>query len=949
MYTSSNYLKQVAISTLFLFYAFFSFQAYSQEESSSRDFQKEFVYNWLDTSTYFIIFNSADSIARKNPDKAVRLYRILAEKSNKNGSTKWLIKSSFELGKILYSKGEYISAAQELKTALNYQEKSKTDPKELLKTLNLLGSIYNILEQPDKAIPYYQSILDIRYDQNNTYEVGRTLITLGILNRKVDQFTKSIELLKVAKDIFVSSNSVLEVATVHDNLGLAYLANNDLENANKELNSAKKIRVDNGDVRGLYNTLTHLVELQKKLGDIEEERSLLEKTENLSIRLGDRYANSSTKLQLADLFFREGNLKAAERQYLSVLYTANKDGWQELELAAVTGLYTIFKRSGNTAKALEYLERLTAVSNEINLKKSTSQIYHLEYLLDKQKAETVYESERRDSEYKRQEQEQANVIRNFIISLSLFGLLFVFSFLIFKSNLRSAKRRLFESNDRYKAIENTPFIGIIIHDNGKIVDCNQEFLRMVKQPKELVLKKNIMEFLFKDRTFKTGKSQFKVKADSNEALDVMIFEREITFDGKKMKIASLSDVSKVKEVEKELMEAKLSGEKLSNSKSQFLANMSHEIRTPLNGIIAGLDLLKREALSAEGQELVNIIKNSADNLFTLINDILDLNKVEAGKLDLQSKPFKLGSLIKETNELMQVKAQQKGIKLGIKLKGDVSSHIYGDQLRLKQILTNLLSNAVKFTSEGSVDLEVEAQEKENRLVNIRFSIQDTGVGIKKEDQRKIFETFTQGDLTSSKKYGGSGLGLSITKKLVEMMGGKLDFRSNYGQGSVFFFDIDLRKVPQKVEESLETSSRESNNNGSESDTKEFKILLAEDNKMNQKLVQIFCNRSNIPVTLAENGQEALDTFKSGEFDLVLMDVQMPIMDGLEATKSIRTWERRNNRDKAPIIALTANAMKGDKEKCIEAGMNDFIPKPFKKEELEKMIFQYINEKKALVN
>ncbi|MCK8818030.1 response regulator [Natroniella sulfidigena] len=568
--------------------------------------------------------------------------------------------------------------------------------------------------------------------------------------------------------------------------------------------------------------------------------------------------------------------------------------------------------------------------------------------------------------------------------------------------------------------------------------------------------------------------------------------KPITNDGRVTHIVGSSvDITDHKAKEKELRIKNIELEQVKNeaveasrAKSDFLATMSHEIRTPMNSIIGMTELLLETELDKEQEKYIKILQNSGDNLLTLINDILDLSKIEAGKIQLEEVAFNLIETIEDIAEIMSVKAYKKGLELPVRITPKVPEYVLGDKTRLKQVLINLIGNAIKFTEEGEVVVQVDAkQELElNSGVELIFKIKDTGIGIVKDKQKKIFSSFTQADSSSTRKYGGTGLGLTITQKLVELMGGNIGVDSKPGEGSIFYFTIQLpiqeemkvekktfncrykfedlkilavddnstnllildeiltakgakvtlvdnvdsaiTKLKKSVEEddfyqlvlldymmpikggfalveyiredsklnqlkiimlssNFERQAKKSSlsqevdeflmkpirkkellNNIAEVmgieyfegakedriedkdaksdnvDDKQLKILVVEDVKDNRLLINAYLKKTVHQLKMVENGAEAIKEFKEDDYDLVLMDIQMPVMDGYQATKKIRDWEKEQNLEETPIVALTAYALEKDIKKSLEVGCNQHLSKPIKKEELFDLIASF---------
>ncbi len=418
---------------------------------------------------------------------------------------------------------------------------------------------------------------------------------------------------------------------------------------------------------------------------------------------------------------------------------------------------------------------------------------------------------------------------------------------------------------------------------------------------------------------------FRIKKENGEYLFAFSQGHVVYFPDGKVRniIGTVQDVTKWKTVESELRKNKILAEESMKVKEQFLANMSHEIRTPMNGIIGLSSLLLNSELNQEQKEYVGAIKASGDNLLVIINDILDFSKLEAGKMTFEKASFNLKETIKFILDILKPKAIQKGLLLESIVDNSLPEFIVGDSVRLNQILMNLIGNAIKFTEQGSVALKVNILRDENDELELEFLVRDTGIGIPDDKKNSIFESFTQASNNTTRKFGGTGLGLTITKKLVELQGGQIWVDSKLNEGSVFGFNLNFLKKSSRTIASDEHILQEN----SIEMLKGLRVLLVEDNPINQLVAKKVLDLAGCKLTSAENGRIAIEKLHAGSYDIILMDIQMPEMDGYQATEYIRHRMEYPTRD-IPILALTASALNGESKRCFEAGMNDYISKPF---------------------
>jgi len=520
-------------------------------------------------------------------------------------------------------------------------------------------------------------------------------------------------------------------------------------------------------------------------------------------------------------------------------------------------------------------------------------------------------------------------------------------------------RQLKESEARIHAILDTAPNGIItISEDGIIESFNPTAEKIFGYTVSEAIGQNVETLI--PELLHSKQNEFVAQRKDDSIFPVYVSMGEVQLEDRKIFTAVVHDITKRKQDELALRQAQEAADLASKAKSEFLANMSHEIRTPMSGIIGMSDLLSDTELTPQQKEYIRTVKSSGESLLGIINDILDFSKVEAGQIVLENIPFDLQEVFKNTSDSVGILAANKGLELIWQIDLNVPTRLIGDSFRLRQILVNLINNAIKFTEKGEIAVKVQVLKKQRtgskeyhiseleKKYVLQFSVRDTGIGLSPEQQKNIFNPFSQADTSTSRKYGGTGLGLSIVKRLVELMGGQIWVESpapssdlpGAEAGSIFYFttyfDMDKKISPKDPDLKLKTIEEMKKPVINKKPIKSLHILLAEDNKINQKVASAMLTKRGHKVIIAENGKEALNIIAHESFDLILMDVQMPEMDGYEATRRIREQEKNTDRH-IPIIAMTAHALKGDREKCIASGMDDYISKPIKMQELFKVV------------
>ncbi len=474
---------------------------------------------------------------------------------------------------------------------------------------------------------------------------------------------------------------------------------------------------------------------------------------------------------------------------------------------------------------------------------------------------------------------------------------------------------------------------------------NQSFAELVGVPAEKIQGKSLKDILPNYKSNGYIETEQKVIDSGTAVYDI---EEELEFMGRFLwvntnlapirstagQIIGLIgiswDITERKHYESELKYAKELAEAGTMAKNEFIASISHEFRTPMNGILGLAEILRNTSLDGNQSDLLKGIVSSAENLLVLVNDLLDFSAIEAGKMELDFHPFMLERVLEDVFQMLNLKAREKSLDFSVNISDDVPTHLVGDSQRLRQIIINLVNNAVKFTDHGGIAIQIGLLNRTIDHALLRFEVKDTGIGIPPEALNSLFRVFSRIRQKQHKLISGTGLGLSICKKLTDLLGGEIGVESVHGKGSTFWFNLPFELSSPRIQDPNKTE--------------EFfdglytgkKVLVAEDNLINQKIVSFQLKRMGFDVKLVDNGQSALEEFTAGTFDLIILDIQMPVMDGYQVAKSIRNLEKSIS-SHVPIIALTANAMKGDRESYLDAGMDGYVSKPFNTETLQKAI------------
>lgn len=696
------------------------------------------------------------------------------------------------------------------------------------------------------------------------------------------------------------------------------------------LDLSKKLKWKKGEIIGLI----HWVDFKNRQGEFNEAITAGLTALKLLETYADRELQYLANINLAEVYRLMSNFENAEMHYKTCIELAEQLRKNEYSTSVNLSMATCYMGMGDWVKFDHYLEKgleMAIKQNDIG-----SQARAFELRASRESNQKKYVEAKTDYLRNLSLLNRSDNYRNSSFVQSQLGTIYaqlnMKDSALYYSNAALSEAKTFKLNkelgDAYGSLFNVYYIfkdyknalkNYLIYDSLQNKDFNMQSAKDVERTRakfnEEARANAAKKELARQKVIQTG--------TITGLIAVLFFTGLLLFQRNKIKKANAA-----------LQIAKDRAEHSEKYKQQFLANMSHEIRTPMNAVMGLNNLLLGKHPRKDQLKYLKGIQQSSDTLLHIINDILDLAKVEAGKIDLETIDFSLPALAQQLKLTMKHRAEEKGLNFSIHIDQRIPDVVIGDPTRISQILINLTNNAIKFTDKGSVSVSIEHLNNENESSNlINFRVIDTGIGIPKDKLTRVFESFTQVNTSDTRKYGGTGLGLSISRQLVELMGGTLNVESVENAGTIFSFAILL---PAGSEDRLNASQSASDIDAEVLNG--LRILVVDDNEYNRIVAQdTLMSKADVEITLATNGKEAVDLFLANDFDIILMDVQMPVMNGYEATKSIRNSKETNRNPMIPIIALTASVVRGDLDKCRAAGMNDYVPKPFHPHQLVEAI------------
>jgi len=857
----------------------------------------------------------------------------------------------------------YFNKSYKLSKNLNYLDG-------IARSSNNLGLVYDYLGHYDQAIDYYYQSLEIEKEKNNKEGIASIYLNIGNIHYSLQEYDKALDYMTNSLRMYQELNNKSGILRCYTNIGTTYSDIGIPRNALTYAEKALKLSRDLEDPDLEISNLNNIGKIHFNQKNYSKALEFYNQSYELAFRYDDNWSKANTLRNIGGIYLEMEDFIRAGTNFKSALDVAEQIQANSLLVELHYDFFKLYEVQNNHSMALSHHKSYTNIKDSLFNAESRGQIARIEASYQLKNKDQQLQIIRQENEVKNLRIKTQQYLIYTFAGLFLCIILFViFHYFQTSSNRRAKKeieknnaqlseqkilleetiKKLKESEEKYIALTNSIQEGLIIIQDKKLVYTNKTMCKLMGynspedmfelKPEEVIASEDLARIyrLHEDRL--AGKNvpqsyEFSVRHKSGKNIEVSICVTLTNLHGVQTIFGTVKDISGTKRYEQQLIKEKAIAEQATLSKSLFLAGMSHEIRNHLNGIIGIADVLSETKLEIEQVEYVDVIKNSGSILLNIINEILDLSKIEAGQVSLDREIFEVNKVIKEVISLHEINAVKNKLYLVSEIGDKLPKYLEGDPTRLSQVITNLVSNALKFTDKGGITIGVEVLNKTKENIQLKFNIIDSGIGISEESQDKLFKPFSQTHAAVQRKSGGTGLGLVICKKIVNLMNGEIGVDSKLDKGSNFWFIANFRIRKQKIQNK---KPKQESDNLSTMQTHNHKILLVEDNLLNQHLTATILGKEGYETDIAMNGQEGFDMFKKKFYNIILMDIQMPVMDGIEATKRIREFEATNYNSKSTIIAVTAHAKVTEKEKLFNAGMNNYLSKPFKAHDLLEMV------------
>lgn len=862
---------------------------------------------------------------------------------------------------------EYYMKSLDLSESIEYTEG-------VANATNNIGLIYQVMGDYDMAIEYYHKSIQIRHEKNDQMGIASASYNIGNIYNLTKNYRKALQYFNQSFKIFNELSDEDGISDVFNSIGNAYL---DLKITDSALYFFEK----SYDISLKLNNLKKQAVVLNNLGTVfydkkEYQKALEYYNSALVIEIGqdDLELQASTIRNIAEVAMLLGNYEKSLDYFTRAAEIANSIGAKKLLMEIYAGLSNYWERKQDFKKSHEFLKMSGNIKDSIYNEESIKQIadFEVKYSLrnkDQQLQMITKESKVQDLQIKTQKY----IIYIFAsMSLAILALFFIFytrarinkkaKRILEAKNIHITEQKIVlekaiaelkENEEKHVSLIKNIQDGIFVIQDEKIRFANESFSKITGYAIDEVYDIDFQQIIHPDDKERisvnyqkrlTGENvpnsyEFKIQNKKGKILHLSLSVGLINYLGKPAHIGTIKDITTLKKHEIELVKQKEKAEQATQSKSMFLAGMSHEIRNHMHSIIGISEVIAETNLTAEQKEYFNIINTSGNELMNIINEILDFSKIEAGQVVLEQIEFNVKEVVSKVISMQEVKARQSELYLHTKIPDSIPETFIGDPTRLSQVLVNLVSNAIKFTDKGGITVRVShkphpeiVNSTDSPLYQLLFEVIDTGVGISLDSQQKLFKPFSQTHIAVQRKKGGTGLGLAICKQLTELMEGQIGVTSSLGNGTTFWFTV-LLSLPE-----VKTNDEDSTKSDKPRVIRPKKtILVVEDNMLNMQLTVNILVKEGYRVDMAENGKVGLDLYKQNLYDIILMDIQMPVMDGIQATRLIREYEAKNRHKSSTIVAVTAHTKEGEKQKLLEAGMDDYLSKPFKSADLKELI------------
>jgi signal transduction histidine kinase/CheY-like chemotaxis protein len=765
--------------------------------------------------------------------------------------------------------------------------------------LHNIGLTYMNQGDYDRALNHFNRSLKIDEEFDDNEGIAITLDNIGSIYWRQGEYDQALEYYNQSLKIHEDMGNKRGIASSLVDLGKIYKSKGNYEQALDHYSRSQKINEEIGNKRGTASSLHSIGVIYQDQRDYSKALGYYSRSLNIFEELGNKGGIASTLNTIGYLYQSQSDYLQAINHYNRSLKFMEEIGYQHGLATVLNNLGALHKEQGDYIQAMTHFSRSLKIHKEMGHKKETA------YTLD-----NIGSIFREQGNYPQAISYGERALRR----VREMGDLKI---------LQNVTRNLYKS---YKATGRS----------ASALEMHELYISTRDSLKSEENQKATIRFEFEQKALRDSLAQVEASLQQELAFQEQLHQKDqsrnaILAFGLIALILAVGFYARNRFVQRtnaQLKAAKSRAERSEAVKEQFLANMSHEIRTPMHAISGMIKILERNEHAKAQKVFLDAMHKSSDNLIVLLNDILDLSKIEAGKLDVEKIPMQPAEVMDTVEKILRYKAEEKSLSFSFEIDESVPNWVMGDPTRLNQILTNLAANAIKFTEKGSVSISLN---KKNDF--LLYEVRDTGIGIAEDKLLSVFDAFEQAEGSTTRRFGGTGLGLSISRQLVELMGGNIWAESKVGKGSAFFISLPLIAVEGEVTDKQSLSEEQIMEMGTALSSK--RILLAEDNQFNQMIAadDLEYYAQGIQVDIVENGRLALEKTKSGEYDLILMDVQMPEMDGIEASLKIREWEQANDKAPIPIIAMTASLLKSEVNLCLEAGMDNYIPKPYEAEEL----------------